>query len=432
MKIAVWHNLPSGGGKRALFDHVKGLTQRGHHVEAWCPPTADLGYLPLADLIREHVLSLEPAKPKPYPGEALKNLSRMKERLRAMDDHCRRCAEQINQGGFDLLFANTCTFFRVTPIARYVSVPSVLYLQEPYRELYEAMPNLVWAASPSSQSSGRSLRGMKRFVDDVVLTHERRIQVREERLNAAAFNAILVNSCFSRESVLRAYGLECEVCYLGVDVDKFHPPGGPSQGYVVGLGGLHFNKGVDRAIHALAEIPAARRPKLVWVGNFSDDAEERGVRQRAVACGVRFEFKLRISDLELVSLISEAALMIYTSRLEPFGFAPLEANACGTPVVAIAEGGIRETVKHQLNGLLVSGADPGELAQAIDRVLTDVALAQKLGRQGIEHVRSHWNLSGAIDRLEGHLRRVLSTGRNRSVLAVENESEFPRESVRLT
>ena len=56
MKIAVWHNLPSGGGKRALYNHVRGLRERGHTLESWCPPTADQNYLPLSELIAEHVV----------------------------------------------------------------------------------------------------------------------------------------------------------------------------------------------------------------------------------------------------------------------------------------------------------------------------------------------------------------------------------------
>jgi len=41
MRIAVWHNLPSGGAKRALYDHVRGLVDRGHSIESWCLPTSD-------------------------------------------------------------------------------------------------------------------------------------------------------------------------------------------------------------------------------------------------------------------------------------------------------------------------------------------------------------------------------------------------------
>src|ERR1700722_18226794 len=59
MKIAVWHNLPSGGGKRALYDHVRGLVARGHYVESWCPPTADQEFLPISDLVLEHIVPFE-------------------------------------------------------------------------------------------------------------------------------------------------------------------------------------------------------------------------------------------------------------------------------------------------------------------------------------------------------------------------------------
>src|SRR5262249_43819292 len=61
MKIAVWHNLPSGGGKRALFYHVRGLVERGHEVVSWSLDTADRDYIPLSDLVVEHVLPAENA-----------------------------------------------------------------------------------------------------------------------------------------------------------------------------------------------------------------------------------------------------------------------------------------------------------------------------------------------------------------------------------
>ena len=75
MKIAVWHNLPSGGGKRSLYYHVKGLIERGHTVESWCPSTADRTYLPLDDLITEHIIPFnwEPRAAKTFVGKALNN-----------------------------------------------------------------------------------------------------------------------------------------------------------------------------------------------------------------------------------------------------------------------------------------------------------------------------------------------------------------------
>src|SRR5437763_1335185 len=86
MKIAVWHNLPSGGGKRALYDHVRGLIERGHTVEAWCPPTADLDFLPLAPMAREHVVDLEWKTPLRWTDEWQITL-RIARSLAALDAH---------------------------------------------------------------------------------------------------------------------------------------------------------------------------------------------------------------------------------------------------------------------------------------------------------------------------------------------------------
>src|SRR5215470_14595795 len=113
MRIAVWHNLPSGGAKRALYYHVRGLVERGHDVEAWRPPTAAHEYLPLRDVVREHVVPLhwEPVRERGRLSRLLAPYLNVKRRLRAMDRHCRECATQINQGGYDVLFANSSAFF---------------------------------------------------------------------------------------------------------------------------------------------------------------------------------------------------------------------------------------------------------------------------------------------------------------------------------
>ena len=115
MRIAVWHNLPSGGGKRALYDHIRGLKQRGHYLEAWCPTTADQTYMPLGNLIIEHQLPLVRPSRTDWDGR-LRIPAKIERLLATMDDHCRMCADAINQGGFDLLVAHPCMFFRVTAI----------------------------------------------------------------------------------------------------------------------------------------------------------------------------------------------------------------------------------------------------------------------------------------------------------------------------
>lgn len=408
LRIAVWHNLPSGGGKRALFHHVKGFIERGHYVEAWCPPSADQTYLPLSELCDEHVVALSTFRPWPWlrKGRVLVDYWEMAGRLSAMNDHCRECAAQINRGGFDLLFSHPCIFFRVTSIAKHVQIPSLIYLHEPYRWLYEALPRFPWAALPKTSRGIRSAGRWLKSVLDLIRVQSLRLQVREEIENASAFNTILVNSLYSRESVLRAYGLESKVCYLGIDCEQFAPSGEPIEPFVVGLGGLSYAKGADRAIRALGYVDPRKRPELRWVGNFSSPEYERELQTLAAKCGVRFTVKVRVSDAELVSLLSRAAMLLYTSRLEPFGLAPLEANACGTPVVAIAEGGVRESIQHEQNGLLVDGDDPRKLARAIERLIDDTEFAQELRERSLHYVRANWQMKGAIDRLEAALLAV--------------------------
>jgi glycosyltransferase involved in cell wall biosynthesis len=57
--------------------------------------------------------------------------------------------------------------------------------------------------------------------------------------------------------------------------------------------------------------------------------------------------------------------MVYSARLEPFGLAPLEANACATPVVAVAEGGVRESIGNGVNGVLISERRPEQIGQEL-------------------------------------------------------------------
>jgi len=403
MRVAVWHNLPSGGGKRALYDHVRGLAARGHSIEAWCPSSADTAFLPLSELIPEHVVPFTWAgsRPRNAMTRLLSDYRDMDSRLRAMDEVCRECAEEINAGGFDVLFANACQFFRVTSIAHHVRLPKVLYLQEPYRWLYEAMPQLPWAALPPADGRRASASYWKPLIRDLVTVQALRIQVREELANARAFDTILVNSLFSRESVLRAYGLDAKVCYLGVDTEHFVSRDQPREDFVVGVGAFVPEKNIPFVIEAVARVPEPR-PSLLWIGNVGSDSYIQALGRLASSLGVTFEPRVRIDDSELLDILGRARIMVYAPRLEPFGYAPLEATACELPVVGVAEGGLRETVVDGLNGLLVEHA-PEALAQAIVRLRSDESYARRLGRNGRQLVLERWSLDGAIDRLEARL-----------------------------
>lgn len=401
MKIAIWYNLPSGGAKRALFDHVRGLVGRGHELQAWCPPTADRSYLPLSNLIPEHVVPLawRLSPSRDGAGRWASGLSHLRSRAAALEAHAQTCGEEMERWGYDVVFANTCLLFAAPHIGRYVRGPKLLYLQEPNRAFYEAMPRLPWLAPPAG--TGFTARCL-----DALKVYRFRVGARTELENARAFPTVLVNSYFSRESIARAYHLDARVCYLGVDTGQFHPPTATMlrERFVIGLGAVSPSKRVDLAIRALALVPAPR-PPLVWVGNMAHDIYLGEMRQLAARLEVDLQIRSRVEDAELVDLLQRAVVMLYTSRLEPFGFAPLEANACGVPVVAVREGGIRETIVDGINGLLCD-AEPAALATAVTRLLDHPAEAEALGRSAAQHVAAEWNLERSTDRIEAELRRA--------------------------
>lgn len=394
MRIAVWYNLPSGGAKRALYHHVRGLVARGHDVEVWCTPRSRDGFLPLGDGVTEHVVPVGSWwAPRAQVLHHLADYLDMRGKAAALDRHCRACAEEINAGSFDVLFANSCADTVVSAVGRYVVGPRVLYLPEPCRWLHEAAPVTPWTPP-------RSPRGGPRLLWHAVTSE---IQRQEELELVKAYDLILVNSLYSRESLLRAYGLDSRVCYLGVDTDIFAPTDADRGNYVVGLGEIVWHKGVDRAVRAIATIDERRRPDLVWIGNRASPDYLKLIEGLAESLGVRFTPRLMVGDDELVNLLSGASAMLYTSRLEPFGFAPLEACACETPVVAIAEGGARETIVDGVNGILVDGDDPVGLGEAVTRLLDNPTLARELGRQGRQLVLEKWTWEAAVDRLEAFL-----------------------------
>lgn len=402
MKIAVWYNLPSGGGKRALYEHVQGLLKQGHSVEAWCPSIADTHYLPLSEIICEHI--------KPFHWNVDK-LATAQQKLKAgrwnvwkkcqlMEAHSRECAQEILAGDFDVLLACTCRLFAAPYIGRYLpNMPKVVYLQEPYRGIYEAAPNWLWQAIPAPHAASQLPHYIKHLFENWAVTSVLKIQAREEQINARSYDAILVNSLFSREATLRAYGIDSKVCYLGINTARFRSIKVPRESFVMGIGTITPVKNIDLIIHALAEIPSTVRPTLVWVANGFSERHLNELKALAQQSNVNFVAKINIDDDELVTLLNQAQALIYAPRLEPFGYPPLEASACETPVIAVAEGGIRETVQHNITGLLTTHSAV-DLADSLQHVLTEPSYARQLGEAGRKWTLETWSTEQASKRLE--------------------------------
>lgn len=386
MRIAIWHNLPSGGGKRALYYHVKALLEAGHYLEAWTTDMSSETYLPLQELITEH---RKPLKEKIQATLKIKNTLKQEQRkIALMEEQCQTVAKEIEIGGFDLLFASSCSFSYMPYIGKFTKIPAIVYLGEPFRAHHEAMPENPWQAPYDKLR----IKKIKRLYKDYFINYAKRLRVKKEIEAAKSYKKILVNSLFSRENVIRAYGIDATVCYLGVDTTLFKNDVKDKEPYVVGLGSFASIKGVHHAIESIALISKEKRPTLKWICNGIDTIYYNEMQNLCLQKDVKLEVFQNIPDIKLIETVAKAAVMIYTSKLEPFGLAPLEANACGTYVVAIAEGGVRESITHGVNGALINGYQLDKFQEAIFMFIDDLELARIKGIGAQTFVQKNWNL----------------------------------------
>jgi D-inositol-3-phosphate glycosyltransferase len=229
----------------------------------------------------------------------------------------------------------------------------------------------------------------------------------EERVVTEA-DAIVAECPQDEEDLIRLYNADparITVVPAGFDPAEFAPMSRPLARLELGLdpgdrillqlGRIVPRKGVDNAIRGLAELVkrdlgarllivggAAREPDPKADGELArlmDVATEAGVRDRV-------EFVGRRDRHELATYYNAADIFISTPWYEPFGITPLEAMACGTPVLGSNVGGIKFSVRDGETGYLVPPNDPVALAERAAYLFDNPKLLTVLGRQAIRRV----------------------------------------------
>lgn len=189
----------------------------------------------------------------------------------------------------------------------------------------------------------------------------------------------------------------------GVDLERFEPDGpaeprpqrnGVPRPRVVAVARLVERKGVGDVVEALAQVPEA---ELVVGGgpdraDLEDDPEVRRLRTLAERAGVvdRIDFRGRVGRDQLPALFRSADVAVCVPWYEPFGIVPLEAMACGVPVVASSVGGLIDTVTDGATGVHVPPRDPDRLASALGALTARPARARALGNAGARRARERY------------------------------------------
>ncbi|MFE0021119.1 glycosyltransferase [Amycolatopsis sp. NPDC059021] len=222
---------------------------------------------------------------------------------------------------------------------------------------------------------------------------ERLIAKRADRIVATCSDEVFE---LARMGVPRA---RMSVVPCGVDLDRFTVDGPcrekTAKSRVVAVGRLVPRKGFDDVIAALARLPGT---ELVLAGgpekgSLARDPEARRLRALAGRLGVgeRVLMPGRVSRADMPALLRSADVVVCAPWHEPFGIVPLEAMACGIPVVAAAVGGLTDTVVDGVTGALVPPRDPRALATTLRELLAEPALAHAYGAAGNDRVRARYS-----------------------------------------
>ena len=201
---------------------------------------------------------------------------------------------------------------------------------------------------------------------------------------------------------------------MGVETDAvfYAPPeGSRRRDTAVFAGRLVAGKGVDILLRAWARISTADRPlRLVIVG----DGPERGMLEalaRELGLDARVEFTGVLASAAVAGHFRAAGVAVFPfTGTEGLGLVVAEAQACGCPVIASDIPAMADLIEPEVSGLITPAGNPERLARAVERVLQDAGLAQRLARAGLAATRRKFSWAVAGRRYCELLRGLIQSG----------------------
>lgn len=394
--LSVLGGVDAGGQNIYVAQVARCLAEAGHQVDVFTR-REQIGVpsiVPMRSGVR--VVHVNAGPPVPIPKEAL--LPYMPAFAKGIEDF------MAKSGGFDIAHAH---FFMSGLVAQHLKDRHGL----PYVLTFHAL--------------GRVRREHQGLADGFP---NERIDIEQMLVNQA--DRIVAECPQDREDLMRLYDADAsKLCMVpcGCDVEEFKPMNRhrardqislkDDEFVILQLGRMVPRKGIDNVIRALSRLQKDVHARLLIVGGDSRNPAEMQshecVRLKEVAqeCGVSDKVVFighRRRD-ELRRYYAAANVFVTTPWYEPFGITPLEAMACGTPVIASAVGGLKYSVTDGVTGLLVPPHAPDVLAQSLSQLHANPGLAQAMGRAGIRKVRSLFTWERVTSALVRAYQEVLST-----------------------
>jgi len=348
MKIAFFHELHSGGARRASNEFASQLIKKHHQIHLYIVDEK------VNENEKKFYNSIFFFKfiPKTWKGNDWKSrFYKDTIELHKLYRLHKRIAKDINNSNYDLVLIHGSKFTQAPFILRFIKTKKIYYCQEPLRMVYEEILKI----SPRIGLLRYNYENLNRVVRKII-----------DAKNISFADKVLANSKYTQNNIYKAYGINATVCYMGVDVNVFKPEKVKKDYDVLFIGAYGYMDG----------YPLLR--KVIKTGKNSFKI--------AILASER---KWIDNDAQMRKLYSKSKLALALAHNEPFGLVPLEAMACGLPVIAVNEGGYKESVVSGETGYLVS-RDAKELSEKILSLLQNEELLKKMSEQAREHVIQSW------------------------------------------
>lgn len=352
----MFHELPKGGGQRAVYEIAKRFAKKKVLVDLYTTQQ-------IANSIKKNFNKVYqyPFHAKIWQGRNWKRriYKDFFELLKLYFLH-RRIARDINNRQYDLTFVNASEFIEAPFILRFLK-KSVFYCHDPHDRLIYDPLNKV---QDDLDIARKIYERVKRF-----------IRKKLDKQNFLKANVIIANSYYTKKIVKRTYGRESIVAYLGVDTKIFTPNEKEKNFDILFIGSTSPLDGFSLFLEITRLLPKGVTTRTVLVEQeWIDDTK-----------------KLR-------DIYQSSKILLALAVREPFGLIPLEAMACGVPVIAVDEAGYKESVANGKTGYLVR-RDAKKIATKIKNLLSNPRKLHQMEIYAREHSIQNWTWEKSVDRV---------------------------------
>jgi len=248
-------------------------------------------------------------------------------------------SHMINNNNYDLVFFGHIQ--NLFPLLGLIRHHCACYFHEPERNLYD-----------------KHIRSYLSFSEKLLYSCKKTIKYPLEKKWINKADCIIANSKYTQNNIKRIYNKDSVVIYPAVDISKFTTIKKKNNNIIFIPGRIDFVKNQILALDALLRINPSYEIKIYITGysinpiSYKHEIFKRIKKLKEKGWDV--QVLQYISDQQYIKILQNSLVTLYPARYEPFGMVPIESMACGTPVIALKEGGPMESIIHNKTGFLSS------------------------------------------------------------------------------